>query len=65
MRSTLDSLCCKLNKVWNFGLHLGSNQKVDDHLDDDDDAGISWRNSSVRARIVGFETLEKEKKLTV
>lgn len=59
----MENLRWKLAKVWSFGANFGSTPRFESHLEDDDD--FKWKNFSVVAKIVGFEILEKEKKLTV
>jgi hypothetical protein len=56
-------LSSNLSKVWNFGTTFGSSQKVDQAEDD----RTYWEGSGlkVKAKILGFEILEREKKLTV
>ena len=63
----LENLRCRLSsnlsKVWNFGATFGSSQKVDQSEDD----RTYWERSGlkVKAKILGFEILERENKLTV
>ena len=69
--SSFEALRSRLNanllKVWKFGANFGSSHKIDSLEDEgaDERAGWDGSGSRVKAKILGFEILERDKKLTV